>query len=649
MALATAPFLLLLLVLGGFCGWVYHRREPAVRRRGLLLAARLAAVAGVVALLRNPVVPAPPRAAAPPRFVILDASLSMTARTPGGSRVWSGAVERARVLAGGGARLLLAGAAVTAWDPDSLDAAVPDGAGSLMAGAVGVAVEAGAREITLVTDRRVGDPVAAAAAARRAGVALAADSPEGAGGNLGLARLVLPAHLRRGGTLRGSVEVEGAAAVDSVTVTVEVDGHPRTSLRLAAPVEGGVATADFSLGAADALGAGRHRVTARVDHPDAFPPDDERAAIVRVDAEETGVLLVSFTPGWEARFLLPVLDQVSGLPVRGFLRTAPGRFQAMAPPAGGPPETIGAAALAGLLRRAETVVALGVDAAALELLGPATARTRRLLLFPRDAAGAAAGGVAAGSPLPGEWFPDEVPPSPVAGGMVRFASGVLPPLSGVLPLLDGGGGVALGVRPAGAGDPEAALVLRRDGRRRTATVLARGFWRWASRDGAPREHYRRLWAAVAGWLAAGEPPAAGPGVRPLEEVAPRGVPVRWQGRGHEEEEVALSVTDAHGGRVLDSAVAVPADGFFATPPLPPGRYAYTAVAGDTAAGGFEVEAFSGEMLRRAVDPGELSVRAATGPAGAGGGRPLRIRPLFILLILAALCCEWVGRRRAGLR
>lgn len=648
MALVPALFLLLLVVAGGFCGWVYYRREFAVRRRALLLAARLAAVAGVVALLWNPVVPAPPRGAAPSRFVILDASLSMTARTPGGARVWSGAVERARALAEGGARLLLAGAAVTAWDPDSLDAAVPDGSESLLAGAIGVAAEAGAREITLVTDRRVGDPVAAATAARRPGVSLGVDSPGGAGENLGLARLVLPAHVRRGEVLRGSVEVEGAVAVDSVTVTVAVDGRPHTSLRLAAPVAGGVAAAGFSLGPAGGLGAGRHRVTARVDHPDAFPPDDERAAIVRVDPEETGVLLVSFTPGWEPRFLLPVLDQVSGLPVRGFLRTGPGRFQAMAPPAGGGSETIGAAALARLLRRAGMVVALGVDAAALELLEPATARTRRLLLFPRDGAGAAAGGVAAGSPLPGEWYPDEAPPSPVAGEMGRFASGGLPPLTDVLPLLDDGGGVALGVS-LGAGEPAAALVLRRDGRRRTATVLARGFWRWAFRDGAPREHYRRLWAAVAGWLMANEPLAAGAGVRPVEEVAPRGVPVRWRGRGHEGEEVVLAVTGESGGRVLDSALAVPPDGFFTTPPLPPGRYAYTAVAADTTAGDFEVEAFSGEMLRGAVDPAELTVRAATGSVAFTGGRPLRARPLFCLLILAALCCEWVGRRRAGLR
>ena len=649
MALEPVLLLSLLLVLGGFCGWVYYRREFAVRGRALLLAARLAVVGGVVALLWNPVVPTSPRGAPPSRFVILDASVSMTARIHDGGTLWHEAAERARTLAKGGARLLLAGATVTAWDPDSLDAAVPDGVQSLVAGAVGLAAEAGARQITLVTDRRLGDPVAAAAVARRLGVSLAVDSLAGPGENLGLARLVLPASAERGETLRGSVEVEGAASVDSVTVTVAVDGRPHASLRLAAPAAGGIAAAGFSLGAAAALGTGSHRVTARVEHPDAFPLDDERTAIVRIDPEETGVLLVSFVPDWEPRFLLPVLDQMTGLPVRAFLRTGPGRFHPMAAPVGGRPEAIDAAALTRLLRRAEMVVAMGVDAAALDLLEPAMVRTRRLLLFPRDGAGAAAAGVATGNPLPGEWYLDEAPPSPIAGEAGRFVSGDVAPLTGILPLLDAGGGVALNVRLGGAGDPVAALVLRQEGRRRTATVLARGFWRSAFRDGVPREHYRGLWAAVGGWLMADEPLAAGPGVRPAEVVAPRGVPVRWRGRGYEGEEVVLAVTDSAGAQVLDSALTVPPGGLFTTPPLPPGRYAYTVAAADTTGGEFEVESFTGDMLHQALDPAALTVRA--GPEGASfeGSRPLRTWPLLYLVILAALCCEWVGRRRAGLR
>ena len=646
--MSLVPALLLILAAGGFCGWVYYRREFKVRGRPLLAAARLVTVAGVVAIIWNPVIPTTPGGQPPARFVILDASASMSAVTAGGTPLWEAAVERARALAADGARLLVTGTATTAWNPDSLDDAAPDGVASLLADAVRVAAEAGARQITLVTDGRVGDPVAATTTARRLGVSLGVDSLPRAAPNLALARLVLPASAERGETVRGSVEVEGSATADSVTVTIAVDGRPHTVLRVPAP-GGGIATASFSLGAAAALGPGAHRVTARIEHPDAFALDDERAAIVEIDPEETGVLLVSFAPDWEPRFLLPVMSQVTGLPVRGFLRTGPDRYQPMDAPAGGGAQSVPGDALARLLSRAGIVVAMGVDGAAAELLEPATARARRLLIFPLDGAGAAMAGVATGGALPGEWYLDEPPPSPIAGEAGRFVSGALPPLTGILPVVDGGGGSALHVRLGGAGDPETALVLRQDGRRRAAVVLARGFWRWAFRDGEPREHYRRLWAAVGGWLMADEPLGAGPGVRPAGAMLPRGVPVRWRGSGYEGEEVGLTVSDSAGSVVLDSAVAIPAGGFFTSPALAPGRYGYAVAGADTTGGEFEVASFSGDMLNRALDPVELTVRAAPGGSSFEGGRPLRTWPLLYLLILAALCCEWVGRRRAGLR
>ena len=645
--MSLAPALLLLLLAAGFCGWIYYRREFAVRRRALLLAARLTAVGGVLALLWNPVVSTAPRGAPPARYVILDASASMNARAPDGTPLWDYAVARAKALADGGARLLLAGGAVGVADPDSLDALSPTGVASTLAEAVGVAAEAGARAITLVTDRRVSDPVATTTIARRLGVSLTVDTLAGAGDNLGLARLVLPASAESGQAVRGQVEVEGVTSADSVTVMVSVDGRPHQALRVAAPGGGGIGTAPFNLGAS--LGEGAHRVTARIEHPDAFPFDDERTGVVEVDPEETGVLLVAFAPDWEPRFLLPVLDQVTGLPVRGFLRTGPDRFQPMDAAATGNAEAIDQAALERLLRRAELVVAMGVDGSSLEYLERATARARRLVVFPLDGAGAAAGGVAAGGPLRGEWYLDEAPPSPIAGEAGRFLAAGLPPLTGILPVVDDGGGAALHVRLGGVGEAQAALVLRSDGRRRVAVVLARGFWRWAFRDGAPRDHYRRLWAAVGGWMMADEPLAAGPGVRPAAAVLPRGVPTRWRGRGYEGEEVALAVTDSAGAVVLDSTMTVPAGGLFTTPSLPPGQYAYTVAAADTTGGAFEVEPFTDEMLHRPLDPADLTVRATSAGVSLEGSRPLRTWPLPYLLILAALCAEWVGRRRAGLR
>ena len=653
------PVFVLLLPVGAFCGWIYYRREFAVRSRPFLLSARLVAVGGVLALLWNPVVSTAPRGAPPARFVILDASASMAAQAADGSRIWDSAVVRARTLAQNGARLLVVGGGVTAVNPDSLDGVPPDGAESVMAGAVGAAAEAGAREITLVTDRRISDPVATAAVARQLGVRLAVDMLADAGDNLGLGRLVLPVSAESGEVLRGQVEVEGVTDADSVTVTVTVDGRPHSALRVAAPAGGGIGTAPFSLGTS--LAAGAHRVTARIEASDAFPLDDERTRIVQVDPEETGVLLVSFAADWEPRFLLPVLDQVTGLPVRGFVRTGPGRYHPMDASATGSVEAVDEAALARLLRRAEMVVAMGVDGEVAEFLEAATRRTRGLVVFPRDGAGAAVAGVATGGPLSGEWYLGEAPPSPIAGETGRFVPGGLPPLTGILPVVDDGGGTALSVRLGGAGEPEAAMVLRRDGRRRVAVVLAHGFWRWAFRDGTPRDHYRRLWAAVGGWMMADEPLAAGPGVSPVGSVLPRGVPTRWRGRGYEGEEVAVTVTDSANAVVFDSTITVPGGGLFTSPALPPGQYAYTvtaagtsaaadtSAASDTTGGVFNVEFFTGEMLHRPLDPAELTVRTDAEGASIEGSRPLRTWPLAYLFILAALCAEWIGRRRAGLR
>ncbi len=646
-----------LLLAAAFCGWIYFRREFEVRARGVLLAARLVAVAGVVALLWNPTLPTAPRGAGPERFVVLDASASMAAAASPTSTIWDEAVRRAAALAADGARVLVLGDGVHAAAPARLDSLHPAGTRSRLAEAVSVAAEAGAREVVLLTDRRVRDPIATAALARRLGVGLAVDTLPGAASNLGIGRLLLPATAERGETLRGRVELEGSdAEADSATVAISLDGRPVQALRLPVPAPGGTSAAEFTLGGS--LAAGRHRVSARIERGDAFPDDDERAAVVEVDPEETGVLLVSFAPDWEPRFLLPVLGQVTGLPVRGFLRTGPGRFQAMDPDgaaaAGTAGRAIDAAAMGRLLGRAEMVVAMGLDGAAAEFLEGPAARTRRLLLFPADRAGAAAGGVAAGGALTGEWYLDEAPPSPVAGEVARFAAAGLPPLTRVLPLLDQGGGTALNVRLGGAGEPRAALVLRTDGQRRTGVVLARGFWRWAFRDGVPREHYRALWTAVGGWLMADEPLAAGPGVRPAAPVLPRGAAASWLGRGYEGEEVRVAVTDSAGATVLDSAVTIPPGGRFTTGVLAPGRYEHTVITPgapepDTATGAFEVESWTDEMLQRPVPPSELTVRAPATSEALRHSRPLRTWPPAYLVVLAALCTEWIGRRRAGLR
>ena len=66
-------------------------------------------------------------------------------------------------------------------------------------------------------------------------------------------------------------------------------------------------------------------------------------------------------------------------------------------------------------------------------------------------------------------------------------------------------------------------------------------------------------------------------------------------------------------------------------------------------GAFQVEAFTDEMLQRPVDAADLTMPAPDRDAATDGSRPLRTWPFPYLVILGALCAEWIGRRRAGLR
>lgn len=733
--------LVVLALFGGFAAWVYHRLEFPAPGRSLLLAARVVVLATLAAILWNPPVPNWGARQDAASWVILDASLSMTAKGEDGATLWDHAVVRAGALANEGARVLAAGDGVRGVAVDSLRSLVPEGAASRLAPAFSAAAEAGAREVRLLTDRRIEDPVALVAAARRLGVGLSADTAWGPGraaANLGIAKLVLPATSAGSSPLGGRFEVEGDWGADSVSVSVSVDGTPRQVLRLGGERGWGVQAADFVV--APPLAPGPRRISVRLLHAgsngaaagpepdpsagqeaaaavlsaDAFSLDDQRSAVVRIDAEEAGIVLVALAPGWEARFLLPVLQQVTGLPVRGFVRTGPDRFHPMlsagvaagtAPAAERGPGTSNAAVrsagnanaaegsarnpaprapgaedagfsattLARLARRAGLVVALGADASNRDVLGDAVAGARRLLVFAGDAAGAELGGVAAVGALAGEWFVEAAPPSPVAGHLAGVSWQGLPPLAVLLASQDAAGR-ALGVRRREGAETRPAIVLRRDGDTRKATVLAGGFWRWAARDGSSREAYRRLWAAVAGWAAAGAAPSTGSGASPAQPVVPRGRPVRWRTAGDAGDSLRMTVrpvpvpvraaapgpsganpSQAPGpsvpGPSLDTAFLLPASGgAFLTPALPPGFYEYQAsLSGqDAVAGAFEVESFTDEMLRPAVDPSLLSAPAPEGRA-AGPVRPLRTSPLPYLLALAALCAEWTGRRRAGLR
>ncbi len=648
-------FLALVLAAGSaFAFWIYERRELPVRGARILALTRAISIGLILLLVWNPQFPGDvgPGSNAS-GLVLLDVSLSMSARTVDGETPWSRGAAQAARLAGPGGGLLLFGDDVVPTAVGELDGWEPEAAASRLLPALRTAAESGARAVTVVSDRRLQD---ADLGAFQAGLGLDVrfETVESDVTNAGVAEFRTPNQAGRESGFEVEVAVfgESAPASDSALVEVREEGRAVASASVEVPGPGRVVRLTLGLPAPGRDGLVRYTAAVVLDG-DGFSPDNERARYVRVDAQATGLTLLSLRPDWEPRHVLPVLEEVTGLPVRGYLQVSGPRYLPMALGEDGGNE-VGEAELRRILASSELLVLHGVDESAPPWLVDLAQSAHRLLLFPMDRIGASFLGIAAGSGLQGEWYvASELPPSPVAREFAGLDLSVLPPLTSLQPLTTAPDGlVPLQVRLGGRGPSEAALVLGAEDDRRWGVVLAAGFWRWAFRAGAPRRAYRSLWAGVADWLLANEPLVAGSGVRPTDLVLPRGSIVDWRAPGLADTDVSLRISRAD-TLVVDSTVTVGADDAFRILQLEPAAYTFEAssVEGDElGAGRFDIEAYTDELF---LPPRADDALAGDDSEGAVGrdreGRPLRTHPAPFVLILGLLCGEWIGRRRRGLR
>jgi len=168
--------------------------------------------------------------------------------------------------------------------------------------------------------------------------------------------------------------------------------------------------------------------------------------------------------------------------------------------------------------------------------------------------------------------------------------------------------------------------------------------------------YRRLWAALGGWLAHEERTVAATAVRPVGRTMPRGEPVRWVAPGLAADSIAFRITAEDSTVALDTVMPMLRGDTAVTPELAPGHYAFEARAFSggqevaTAAGPFTIESYSPEFTRQAV---ALAGLQAARPGGAAprrpGGEPLHTSPWPYLVLAMIVCTEWALRRRWGLR
>jgi hypothetical protein len=177
--------------------------------------------------------------------------------------------------------------------------------------------------------------------------------------------------------------------------------------------------------------------------------------------------------------------------------------------------------------------------------------------------------------------------------------------------------------------------------RRTVVVSAAGLWRWKFRGGRSADAFTALWGSVFDWLTgdATDSRAAHPVVAWIRA----GEPVRWR-RGSARDSVATVVIRATGAPRADTLQLRFAGetGVADTPPLPAGVYETHTAGGD---GLLAVNASSELMPRRPA------VRSGAVGSAAAADRAPRARTIWWLyaLALAALCAEWVLRRKIGLR
>lgn len=645
-------FLLFVVAAGvavAFAVWIYRKRELPVAGRWKLAALRSATLVLVLLLLFDPRLPRV-GASDSARWVLVDASSSM-AVGPAGASPWESATARAQALRAEGGRVLHFGGEPSLPPTDSALGALPTEPRSLLVPALERAAEAGAREVVVLSDLRLEDPVGVRDALQRLGLAARFEAVGAEARNAGVAVFTLPADVDDvGERMEGEVAVfaTGVGASDSLRVEVREEERLVWSGLVPAPTMGRVVRVPLGLVPAVSASGGEVRYRATVSLTgDLFAADNEAVAYTVVDPREGMLVGVSFAPDWELRHLLPVLARVTGLPTRGFIQ-AGDRF---APAESGPERSgaVGADSVAARMRDAEIVVLHGLGAGAPGWAHQIAGQALRTLVFVSDSVGAVAVGVRVMSSQSGEWYLDtEPPPSPLLADLAGLQFQALPPLTDVFRHTSVLDGVApLAVRLRGTGRAESALVLREREGGRAAVVLATGWWRWALRPGPAKEAYGRVWSSVAGWLTAGGP-LPSQRIRPTNRVVPPGVAVEWTSSGVAP--LRLTVFALPGDSVVtDTALTQPVEAL-RTSGLVPGSYRYRAVSGsDSTAGRFDVYTTSAELRHLRMDVPD-SIPPPPGRREEGGtGRLLRAHPLPYLLLLGLLCSEWVVRRRKGLR
>jgi hypothetical protein len=470
------------------------------------------------------------------------------------------------------------------------------------------------RPLVLVTDGELDDPTALASlpAGSRVDVLQHAASIDAA-----VIALDAPRAVVAGDTLEVRVTVRaGALAVRGLTLslvagstaiaTMPIDSLPaglERTVTMRGRIEGAVRSVSLAA-VVSAAGDAEHR-------------NDTLATAVQV-APAAGAVLASTSPDFDARFLIPVLRGAVALPTRAYYRVAPGMWRQ-----DGTLAAVSEASVRAALAEAPLAIIHGDTA----LFGAPRSVTKGSLLL-----------YAPSADTVGEWYPVAAPPSPVSSVLSGIPWDSLAPLS-ISPGVRGEW-TGLLTAPARSAERRAAIAGSERGRR-TVVVGASGLWRWAFRGGVSADAYATLWGGILDWLTAERPdPRA---ALPADAIVRAGDRIRWRrGTGSD---TLVRVELRRRGDARADTLALHFGG--------PGALAES---GPLDAGTYETRVNGGASLLIVNASRELLPRRANVRTGAvGGAAPFGDQPRLrdyhwiYLLLLAALCAEWLLRRHFGLR
>jgi hypothetical protein len=583
---------------------LYGWREPGgIARRAPLVLLRAIALAIVIALLLD----APAGAARPVTpFVALDVSASWMRGND--TAAWRRALRQMRATAHD-SLYLFGDSARAAEIPER-----PTDLASRARPAVERALAAG-RPLTIITDGELDDPAELPALPTGSRIEVIERTPAP---DLAVVTLDGPRSAVGGDTaeLRATVRAADTASGSS-NLVFALDGRPLATLPVEQLPPRGERT--FTTRVPLASPDGAHILTAALASGDAEPGNDTLATVLEI-ARAARAVLVSTNPDLDARFMTAVLRGAISLPTRAYFQVAPNEWRLEGP----------------LSPVSEPEVRRAVRDAPLLILHGDTAQFGP----PRAVASGALALVPSIRDTLGEWYAVGAPASPIAGALTGIAWDSLPPLivASTVPRGEWEGLVAARARQF----DRRAIIAAVERPRRVVTVAAGGFWRWRFRGGHSADAYDALWGSLFDWLAAQRADARA--AVPADAIVREGDPIRWI-RGTAADSTVVVRLQRRGAPASTDSVT-----------LHFGENGTVAESGGLAAGVYDVAVSGGAALLVVNRSRELLPRAPTvqsgniGEAAAAGERPrLRDKGWPLVLALAALCAEWLLRRRSGLR